>query len=234
MGLFDFFKKKDNKTQVNQNVRNIETTQQKSQNIKVNNIRVQDQKPEFYQNISYSRTEDGRLQIEFFNPNAQYRDFYDTTRLRINGRTDIGLEVPVYSCDVSYYSVEDAMAIAPNGKDISRKERYSKILAQFDYNQLRDPSYAEFLLKNLLNEKRVKQYLNRGMQDNPDIKCGNYVGGIGSTENGLRKIFNHYIGNMVHNLPYMANARKARNERIDAEREAKRKRLEEQLSALNK
>ena len=88
----------------------------------------------------------------------------------------------------------------------------------------------------LLNRSRVKSYIERGLVDNPDVPCGNYVGGIETTPDGsFGKIFDNFIGTYVHNMPAVRQARAKYQERqrIERAKQARREELYKELQDLD-
>ena len=63
-----------------------------------------------------------------------------------------------------------------------------------------DQQYQETLMLDLLESKRVKKYMEWGLQETPQYECGNYIGEVGrSAKTGeYIKKFNTMIGRMVH------------------------------------
>ena len=42
----------------------------------------------------------------------------------------------------------------------------------------RNSNYCNYVMKNQLNKERVDEYLKRGLQENSEQPCGNYVEGL--------------------------------------------------------
>ena len=140
-----------------------------------NNISNQDKNYD----LRYFVTPDGRLVIEFEDLQYNPKQFYDTTRLIIdNTPTMIDNFIP-YNCFVSWYGSNDAVIFDKNGYDASRRSDYSNVLAEIDPIRLQqDSTYCSFVMRALFKESRVKDYLAKGLIDNPSLPCGNYIGGV--------------------------------------------------------
>lgn len=189
MGLFDRWKKTENKQSAN-----VSPKQQ------INNT------PPYTLSTSY--TSDGCLQIEMIEKNTPKGQFYDTTRLIIKGSSGMkdGKNIDVQNCLVSYYGQSDAIYLGDNGEEFGRRTDYKNVLAGFDANKLmNDYSYAVGVMKDLLNEGRVLKYLNQGLKDNPENPCGMYVGGLDPIER--KKYFDPRIGRLSHNSSLMKSKR---------------------------
>ncbi len=192
MGFFDKFKKrKDNNLQ--QSVPNVDYTPTNAES-----------------NINYSTsTRGGNLQVEYYDENAKFDQFYDTTRLVIKNITTLGGQ-QVLSCDVSWYSRDDCqIKDEETGKWESRRASdYSQVLAQIDVRRLQiDRDYCTMVMKGLLNQKRVEKYLEKGLQEHTERPCGEYIGGVGERNGKLSKFFSEKVGIEAHYAPYMINRR---------------------------
>lgn len=87
--------------------------------------------------------------------------------------------------------------------------------------------YVSWVMKGLLNKNRVHAYHERGLIDNPDVPCGNYVGGIEVNADGsFKKVFDNFTGTYVHNMPAVRQVRAQYQERKRIEK-AKQARIEE-------
>ena len=160
MGFLDRFKKKDNNV-VSQTTQNQE---------------FQKENLPFTPDLKV--TPDGYWQIDFYDENADFKNFYDTTRLVINPNPVLTGEQGVYRCMVSWYGQSDCCILDPTtGEyDSPRATEYNDIFAQIDFSLLQtDKNYYNLLMKGLLNKKRVERYLNDGLQENPECPCGEYI-----------------------------------------------------------
>ena len=63
-------------------------------------------------------------------------------------------------------------------------------------------------MNKLLDQARVMRYLNRGLDNNPNQPCGNYVGSILRKNGEYIKIFDTEIGEAVHYSPEMTEKRR--------------------------
>ena len=159
-----------------------------------------------------------KLQVEFFDPKADFKQFYDTTRLIINKKPLIMSDKEVYNCLVSWYGSDDCQIFNENlGKFESlRATEYRNILAQIDLNLLQnDPDYCKMVMQNLLNRERVEKYLDMGLEEMPERPCGKYIGGVMEFGNQYKKFFSEAVGKASHNSETMINKRKRHRERIE-------------------
>lgn len=194
-------------------------------------------------NIEYNLTKDGKLQIDYYDAGSKVGKMYDTTRLiidnvatKLNNRTiSKGL--------VSWYGRDDAVMLnRGNGEEIGRRTDYSEILADIDFNLIQtDRQYCEMVMKSLLRQNRVMEYLERGLQDNPRNPCGMYIGGVRKIGNGYEKFFDCIAGKEAHNRPEMVEKRyryknvmeRRRQERI-ARNNAEIRKLQEENDELSR
>lgn len=209
MGFFDRFKK--NKKEAN--------------SIDYSNRNVND--------IRFYKTHDKRLAIEFEEYGADFKQFYDTTRVIINSTPSFINGYPVYDCNVSWYGSNDAEIFDENGNDVSSRTDYSMVLAQIDPIRMRqDSAYCAYVMKNLFEKSRVEKYLENCLSDNPDTPCGNYIGGVKDKDDGtFGKFFNIDIGKYVHNSKYIINIR---NELKQKEQDKKNRAIEEKHAQIRK
>lgn len=166
--------------------------------------------------ISYSCTDDGRLVIELIEHRTKPGQFYDTTKLVFDNNV-VELEgTYLQNCMVSWYNQDDCVRLDSRGHDMGRRNQFKNVLADIDTDLIwNDEEYCIAVMKKLLNKNRVDEYLNRGLQDNPDLPCGKYVGGIIKLSGEeYRKVFHPGLGRASHNSPEMV---------------AKRQRLQEQI-----
>ena len=159
MGLFDRFKK--NKQETDKKVDNISKDYE----------------------IKYGMSQDGRLQIDFYDRNIKVGQFYDTTRLIVGDKTVVLANQRVQNCIVSWYRQDDTIFSDPQYENESIDARsYKGVLAQIDPVLLQsDEKYCSNVMRYLLNKKRVNQYLENGLQESPEHPCGKYIGGMRKT-----------------------------------------------------
>ncbi len=185
-------------------------------------------------------TQDGKIQLEFYDSQADFKQFYDTTRLILNGQMQVNNTILTEAL-ISYYSQNDAVMLNGN-REIGRRAQYKKILMDVDINQLQsNPTYCDYVMKGLLNEKRVNSYLERGLQENPEQPCGNYVGGVRLTERGYGKVFDAKIGKMIHEALPMKLKREEYRRRQEQEKQdsiarkkAEIERLQQEINDIQK
>lgn len=191
--------------------------------------------------VKFSITSDGRLQVEFYDRQAPFNQFYDTTRLISSMETfDLGGR-PVHNCIVSWYGENDAVMLNEKGIDMGRRGDYREVLAEIDLEQLKsDPNYCYMVMSNLLSKQRVERYLDKGLEENPDTPCGKYIGGVRKTQdNKYQKFFSAEAGKVCHYSDFMVERRKLvreRNEKFKqqqiSEKEAQIKKLQEELDQM--
>ena len=187
MGFFDIFKRRKNQVKENQN--------------------FLPQNKEIYE-IILDCTEDGKLIVEMYEKKPKVGQFYDMTRLIVdNIAVDLNGDL-AQKCRVSWYMKGEREYRDPVYEYFSAKNNYRNILANINISLiLEDEDYGVFVMKQLLNQRRVTEYLNNGLQENPDRPCGQYVGGVKRTEDGYEKIFNVDLGLASHNSPEMCRER---------------------------
>lgn len=206
---------------------------------------IQSNQPEIVEepfNIKYGINKNGKLQVEFYDKNAAFKQFYDTTRLIIDDKAVTLAGEEVQNCKVSWYGENDCCELnKQTGEFESPKAgNYKEVLAQIDLELLKnDKNYCYAVMKGLLDQKRVERYLETGLQEVPEQPCGNYIGGVRKTERGYGKFFSTDVGKVSHNSDLMKNkrqrqreaAKKAREAAI-ANRKAEIERLEEEIKGL--
>lgn len=133
---------------------------------------------------------------------------YDTTKLEIDiDSKKIIEEKEVYKGQVSWYSSKDK-------KDINEVAvASSSAFVTFDidiYKIKNNKEYLDKVMTDLLEKNAVECFRDQGFQMKPQIKCGNYIGGI---ENETGKImFDKKIGENIHNSFEMVKERQKFNE----------------------
>lgn len=185
--------------------------------------------------IKFSATNDGRLQVDFNELNADFKQFYDTTRLIVGGKTSIVNGQKIESALISWYGISDAIMYDRDGKEFGRRASYEEILLGIDIQRLQnDYNYCVAVMKGLLNKNRVDRYIRDGLQEKPEVECGNYVGEIIQEDGKYKKAFRGEIGQIVHNSSFMKEKRIENERRIE---QLKQKNIEEkkaQIDRLNK
>lgn len=211
MGLLDFFKRNKLKN----------TSEPKKEEFAADRSK---------QDMQVRALEDGRYQIEFYEPNTKFGQFYNTTRLIVDSNGYTMGNSTVNDCLISWYNQDDAIMIGCE----SSRDMYERIVASLNvYKMMMDEEYCSFAMRQLLNQKRVMNYLNRGKSDEPQkVLCGNYVGGISQNAEGKYvKSFDCKAGRECHNSPYMQQVRSQERAKREQERARRRKALEEQIKS---
>lgn len=199
MGLFDRLFNKKEKAQ--------ETTQMPREPLKQRD------------GITMRMTQDGRKVFEYYDAHTQFGKFYDTTRVVINQEPRIIEGRTVYDCLVSWFGQSDAVYLDKNMK--GRQDIYEHIVAGIDPEKMQaDGHYLQMVMTDLLEQKRVNKYLERGMKEESELgtdelACGRYIGEIEQKPDGTyRKVFGARVGKVEHNSEYMQQARQsARDQR---------------------
>ena len=204
---------------------------------------INELKKDIMNNVKFDRTIDNRLKVEFYD-DKDFKQFYDTTRLIIKEEPINIFGENVYNCIVSWYGDNDCHEINPQtGKFESiRASQYRGVLVQLNLDLLQnDSEYCKTVMQGLLDKKRVEEYLDRGLQEEPDKPCGKYIGGVVKTDEGYRKFFSEKIGRASHNSSLMVDRRRDLREKEKALREKeimKRKaeiaRLSEEIEDMSK
>ena len=173
--------------------------------------------------------EDGKIQIEFNTEKTNFMQEYNTTRFVV----DYTRGEKLVQGRVSWYNKEDAVMFDENGNEDDSRTDYSEILLELNMDLLKnDYNYAEKLMKDLLEKNRVNSYLERGMEENSTVPCGNYIGGIIKDDVGYRKSFNVQIGRAVHNSEEMKRKREDFTAMKQKEIEARKKELKIKMQGL--
>ncbi len=137
---------------------------------------------------------------------------YDSTRLIIEPYEKVIKNQTIYKCKISWFNSDDSVKFPKdkNGRSKYDEKNSSNIMVQFDLEKLiTDKKYYKFFMENLLKKDRVLKYLEYGMQEEPKIKCGDYVGYIDYNKEGkLKRYFDEEIGEACHNLPSKKRERK--------------------------
>jgi hypothetical protein len=201
------------------------------------NTQQQTYQPPF--KISFSQPENGYLQVEFLDNNKKPNQFYDTTRLIIKYQPQALEGHPVYQCAVSWYNEGDCRMYNEQTHSYENIDslNYTRVLTEINPNLLQiDQNYCYTVMKELLEQERVNEYINTGLeivkkpkepkeqkeQKKPKPPCGNYIGGVKQRENGrYGKFFNPIIGVASHNSDYMKHQRQALKEQDEAKKQAK-------------
>lgn len=153
----------------------------------------------------FKTIDDGRIQIDFSEKEADFKQFYDTTRLIVDTKPLEFQNCLLYNCMVAWYNQDDN--ISSVNKEV-RRLYYKTVLAQIDLRLLQtDPAYCKKVMKELLDKKMVERYIENGFDEDSNYPSGNYIGGVIKSKDGYRKVFNQEVGKAVHNSENMIKAR---------------------------
>lgn len=168
------------------------------------------------------KRENNSIQLDFFNAEKR-SEFYDTTRIILNDNAHSMIsEEDVQTAYVSWYAENDTIEVLPGMGLTSRATDYKKVLVSIDTNLLlTDPQYRSIVMNSLLDEKRVERYLEQGLQDDPNVPCGNYIGGVRMTDKGWRKYFSQSVGRIVHSMPENVSKRQEKRRREEMYKQQK-------------
>lgn len=177
-------------------------------------------------------TTDGKLQIDYMEE-PDFRKPYDSTRLVLETIPENINGYKVYTGKVCWYNQNDTIMFDGNDS----RHRGWTVRMEVEPTLLRtNDEYVSWVMVALLNRSRVKSYIERGLLDNPDVLCGNYVGGIETNPDGsFGKNFDSFIGTYVHNMPAVRQARAQYQERkrIERAKQARREELYKELQDLD-
>lgn len=172
-------------------------------------------------NAVMSMTEDGRKMFEYYQAKKDFGQFYDTTRVVVNKEPRIVEGRTLYDCLVSWFGRSDAVYFIDGVETGGRRDEYEHIVAGIDPERMQaDGHYLQMVMTDLLEQKRVNKYLERGMKEESELRsdelaCGRYIGEIEQKPDGTyRKVFGARVGKVEHNSEYMKQARQvARDQR---------------------
>lgn len=160
--------------------------------------------------INYSITKDGKLQIEFIDNEAKSWNYYDTTRLIFSGRQEMLNNKYIQECLVSWYGQDDVIMLREGDEEIGRRADYTKVLADIDFSLIQsDTEYCKMVMKQLLKQRRVEDYLANGLQEKTERPSGEYIGGIMKVDNRYKKVFDLKAGKESHYKPDMLKKRES-------------------------
>lgn len=174
-----------------------------------------------------------KTEIEYFTNNAGKLQFYDVTKIQVDfNKFEIVEGRPLYECGLLWKNDSDAVMFdETTGQEI---EKYIKVKTFINKNLLyNDQEYVKALATSLLDKKRVEAYLQRGMEENPEIKSGNYVGEIDKNQEGKYvKRFHLSVGKTVHNSNEMTKRREVKKRKEENKKEVKQNEIKEQIEKL--
>lgn len=177
----------------------------------------------------YRIRKDNTIELGYEN---KLKEEYDNTRLIINPISMIICGQKTFRCKISWFNSSERVHFNKKISNYDERKSYD-IIVQFNIEKLfTDKNYYAFFMEQLLNKDRTQKYLEYGMEENPTIKCGNYVGYIDYNEQGkLKRYFDEEIGTKCHYLEEKQEERiRYRNQKIeyyDKEIETKEKELAE-------
>ena len=150
-------------------------------------------------------TKNGIVEVECFEPVADSRK-NDTTVVYINPTPYTVERSTLYNCKVAW--TKDSYTVMFD-EDEYYVLGYKDVLASIDLYKLQtDEEYRREFVRQAMGEEHVKKYLNMGLEESPEVPCGNYIGGIRKKEDGrYRKFLDPRIGAAVHNSKSMVNKR---------------------------
>lgn len=167
--------------------------------------------------------------------NDKADQFYDTTILVISETPTIVDGIPLYTGRVSWSNHDDCIMIDRNGTINSpRAQDYKEVLLEIDMDKFwNDNSYRYALLTSLLDQKRVQQRLDWGLEDSPEKPCGNYMGGLFLNDHAIYQKYDRPdIAFKVHNSPTARNRRIAYKESQIKFKKAELSRIMNKVDAL--
>ena len=141
----------------------------------------------------------------------------------------------VYNALVSWYGEDDAVPVNIPGHHHSLRRRDTRsIQLGLDFSKLSDSKYLKTLFYLLLNQDRVERYLNNGLQENPEVPCGNYIGQLCYTpEKGIyQKQFDLHIGKISHNSTPQVERRRQHKLKLEERKRNSIKEKQEQIAKL--
>lgn len=158
MGFFDIFKKKK------------EISEQRN---------TYYEPPERQDRVKIDGDLESGITFDYYISDYNFRKFYDTVCLQISDTQPIFdiFGTKVYNALVSWYGEDDNIPLKmPAPRCSLRRKDTKSIQLGLDFSKLSDSEYLKALFRLLLNQNRVEQYLDNGLQENPAVPCGNYIG----------------------------------------------------------
>ncbi len=204
---------------------------------KENNSYNEQVKPRSRNDIRYSQTNEGEIIVEFNNNDSSenFKNMYDTTKLKMfYGYRDTANNQLV-NAQVAWYNESDAIYINnKTGQEYGSRVDYIDIEIDINYEKLTtDQKYVETLLAGILQKNRVETKLQEGLQENPKIPCGKYVGGVVQNEKGeYKKVFDQAKGRNSHNSLEMQQKRRnfENNRQEDLRKQLEQEQLKQEQS----
>ena len=219
MGFFDIFKKKKEEKQ---------------------------EKPNYVSNaLPFKREDkvkiDGALEsgitFDYYLSEPGFKRFYDTVCLQIPDTQPVFniFGTKVYNALVSWYGEDDAVPVNIPGLYHSLRRRDTRsIQLGLDFSKLSDSKYLKTLFYLLLDQNRVEQYLENGLQEDPELPCGNYIGQLCYIpERGIyKKQFDPHIGEFSHHSTPQVERRRQHKLKLEERKRNAIKEKQEQIAKL--
>lgn len=177
------------------------------------------------------------ITFDYYLSEPGFKRFYDTVCLQIPDTEPIfnSFGTKVYNALVSWYGENDAVPVNIPGHHHSlRRSDTRSIQLGLDFSKLSDSKYLKTLFYLLLNQDRVERYLNNGLQENPEVPCGNYIGQLCYTpEKGIyQKQFDLHIGKFSHNSTPQVERRRQHKLKLEERKRNSIKEKQEQIAKL--
>ena len=141
----------------------------------------------------------------------------------------------VYNALVSWYGEDDAVPLNIPGHHYSlRRMDTRSIQLGLDFSKLSDLKYLKTLFYPLLDQNRLEQYLENGLQENPVVPCGNYIGQLCYTpEKGIyQKQFDMHMGEISNNSTPQVERIKQHKLKLEERKRNSIKEKQEQIAKL--
>lgn len=219
MGFFDIFKKKKPEKQEKHDYISNDDSFKRQDKVKI--------KGDLESGITF----------DYYISDPNFRKFYDTVCLQISDTQPIFniFGTKVYNALVSWYGEDDAVPIRTPALRYSLRRMDTKsIQLGLDFSKLSDSEYLKTLFRLLLNQNRVEQYLDNGLQENSAVPCGNYIGQLCYTpEKGIyQKQFDMHIGEISHNSTPQVERRRQHKLKLEERKRNSIKEKQEQIAKL--
>ena len=183
--------------------------------------------------IQYTPTNEGNLLIEFHDNEARNFSEYDTTRLIIRSTPSKMANVQVCNCAVAWYGEYDNIMYDRNGRERGNRVNFHGVLTQIDPDlMISDENYCATVMRTLLAKNRVETILSKGLQENPEIPFGKYIGGMRKEGNRYVDFFNKDVGQASHYSPLMEGRRQQIRLMQEKQRDIDRQRKQAELRKL--
>ena len=193
--------------------------------------------PERQDRVKINGDLESGITFDYYISDPNFRKFYDTVCLQISDTQPIFniFGTKVYNALVSWYGENDAVPIRTPALRYSLRRRDTReIQLGLDFSKLSDSEYLKTLFRLLLNQNRVEQYLDNGLQENPAFPCGNYIGQLCYIpEKGIyQKQFDMHIGNISHKSTPQVERRRQHKLKLEERKRNSIKEKQEQIAKL--